>query len=117
LPPPDIYPHPDDVIIDLYTGEVVIDGPLTEEQAGAQKAVRKLSIEKLRRLFEVESALVEDPANNALKKEMKDLQIYKDFFARGSERRLRLEVLRRSREALKGASQEAKQKTKFESVA
>jgi hypothetical protein len=57
LPPPDIYPHPDDVIIDLYEGEVVIDGPLTKEQAGAQEALRKISIEKFRRLFKVDSAL------------------------------------------------------------
>jgi hypothetical protein len=117
LPPPDIYPHPDDVIIDSHTGEVVIDGPLTEEQAGAQKAFREVSIKKLRRLFEVESALAKEPANKALKKELKDLQIYKDFFERGAERRLRLEVLRRSREALKGASEEAKQKTKFDGEA
>jgi Family of unknown function (DUF5681) len=117
LPPPPIYPHPDDMIIDLYAGEVVIDGPLTEEQAGAEEAFRKVSLQKLRRLFEVESALAEDPANNALKKEMKDLQVYKNFFQRGAERRVRLEVLRRYREALKGASQERKQKSKLESEA
>jgi hypothetical protein len=68
-------------------------------------------------LFEVESALAKEPANKALKKELKGLQIYKDSFERVGERRLRLEVLRRSREALKGASEEAKQKTKFESEA
>jgi hypothetical protein len=104
-------------MIDLHTGEVAIDGPVTEEQAGAQEAFRKVSIKKLRRLFEVESALAKEPANKALKKELKDLQIYKDFFERVGERRLRLEVLRRCREALKGASEEGKQKTKFESEA
>jgi hypothetical protein len=39
LPPPQIYPHPDDVIIDESTGEVTFDGPLSKEQAGAQKVV------------------------------------------------------------------------------
>jgi Family of unknown function (DUF5681) len=108
LPPPDIYPQPDDVIIDLYAGEVVIDGPLTKEQAGAQEALRKRSIGKLRRLFEVESALAEDPTNNALKKEMKDLQMYKDVFQRRAEKRARLEALRLCHEALKGPSQKPK---------
>jgi hypothetical protein len=100
LPPPDFYPHPDDLEIDLYTGEVVIDGPMTEDQAGAQEVVRKISLKKLMRFFEVQSALVEDPANDALKTEMRDLQKYKDFFEWSSQRRVRLEALRRSREAL-----------------
>jgi hypothetical protein len=110
LPPPDIYPHPDDVIINLYAGEVVIDGPLTKEQAGAQEYISKVSIQKLRRLFEVESALAKDPTNNALKKEMKHLQMYVDFLRRSNERRLRHEELRRCREALKGPSQKPKRK-------
>jgi Family of unknown function (DUF5681) len=100
LPPPDFYPHPDDLEIDFHTGEVVIDGPLTKEQAGAQEAVRKISMKKLIRFFELQSALAEDPANDALKREMKELQKYKDFFERVSQRRDRLEALRRSREAL-----------------
>jgi hypothetical protein len=110
LPPPDIYPHPDDVIIDLYEGEVVIDGPLTKEQAGAQEALRKISLQELKRLFEVEAALAKDPTNNALKKEMKDLQMYKNFFRMIAERRIRLEELRQCREALKGLSQKPKRK-------
>ena len=108
LPPPDIYPHPDDVIIDLYAGEVVIDGPMTEEQAGAQEALRKVSMKKLRRLFEVEVALAKDPTNTALKKEMKHLQMYKDSFRMSAERRRRPEVLRQCREALKVASEKPK---------
>ena len=35
LDPPDIYPHPDDVLIDEATGEVTIEGPMSKEQAGA----------------------------------------------------------------------------------
>jgi hypothetical protein len=101
LPPPDFYPHPDDLEINHHTGEVVIDGPLTEEQAGAQEALRNILINKqLPRFFEVQSALAEDPANDALKREMKDLQKYKDFFESGSQRRLRHEALRLSRKAL-----------------
>jgi len=116
LPPPDFYPHPDDIIIDLHAGEVVVDGPWTEEQAGAQEAFYKLAIKKLRRLFEVESALEKDPGNKALKKEMKDLDIYKDFFARCAGRRSRLEALQQSREALRLAKAQAK-KSNVESKA
>ena len=35
--PLDIYPHPDDIMIDKLHGEVTIDGPMSKEQAGAQK--------------------------------------------------------------------------------
>src|SRR5215470_20151635 len=41
LDPPDIYPHPDDIIINGATGEVTIDGPTSKDGAGARKAVRK----------------------------------------------------------------------------
>src|SRR5260370_23961428 len=37
LGPLDIFPHPDDVIIDETTGEVTIEGPISKEQAGARK--------------------------------------------------------------------------------
>jgi hypothetical protein len=37
LDPLDIFPHPDDVIINEATCEVTIDGPTSKEQAGAQK--------------------------------------------------------------------------------
>src|SRR5689334_20242213 len=61
LRPPEIYPHPDDIIIDESTGEVTIDGPTTKEQAGARKAVRELALGSMRRFFEVEAALKKDP--------------------------------------------------------
>src|SRR6516225_1599556 len=41
LSPPDIYPHPDDFIINEATGEVTIDGPKSKDEAGARKAVRQ----------------------------------------------------------------------------
>jgi hypothetical protein len=61
-------------------------------------------------LFEVQSALAKDPTSNALKKEMKDLQVYEDVFQRNAARRVRLEALRQSHEALKGPSQKPKRK-------
>jgi hypothetical protein len=36
LDPPDVYPHPDDFIINEATGEVTIDGPTTKDEAGAE---------------------------------------------------------------------------------
>jgi hypothetical protein len=70
--------------------------------------LRKISLQELMRLFEVEAALAKDPTNNALKKEKKDLQRYKHFFRMITERRLRYEELRQCREALKGLSQKPK---------
>jgi hypothetical protein len=111
-PPPNFYPHPDDVLINLHTGEVVIDGPLTEEQAAAQEFIREISIQKLMRFFEVESALAKDPTSSALKKEMIDLQKYKDFLEGGVERRIRHESLRQVREGFKRSSPKPKLKLK-----
>ena len=86
LDPPDIYPHPDDVIIDEATGEVTIDGPTSKEQAGARKAVRKQALESMRRYFELEAALAKEPTNRALRREFNELKKYHDFLKKDSER-------------------------------
>jgi Family of unknown function (DUF5681) len=74
LDPPDIYPHPDDTLIDENTGEVTIDGPRDKDQAGARKAVREQAIDSLPRYFELEAALQKDPTNRSLKREFKELK-------------------------------------------
>jgi len=101
LDPPDIYPHPDAIIIDEATGEVTIDGPVTKEQAGARKAVREQAIESMWRFFEVEAALKEDPTNRELRREFKELKKYHDFLKQDAERNTRHEALRLSRRALR----------------
>jgi hypothetical protein len=100
LKPPEIYPHPDDVIINEATGEVRIDGPMTKEQAGARKAVRQQAFKSMRRYFEVEAAFQKDPSNRALRQEFRELKKYYDFLMDDSERNQRHEALRLSREAL-----------------
>jgi hypothetical protein len=97
LEPPEIYPHPDDVLIDEATGEVTIDGPMTKEQAGARKALRQRAIESMRRYFEVEEALKKDPSKGALRQEFTELKKYFDVLKDDSERNTRHEVLRMSR--------------------
>jgi hypothetical protein len=86
LEPPEIHPHPDDIIINEATGEVAIDGPTTREQAGARQAVRQQAFESMRRYFEVEEALKKDPTNAALKREFKALKEYYDFLMRDKEK-------------------------------
>ena len=100
LDPPDIYPHPDDIIINEATGEVTIDGPLTKEQAGARKAVREQAFESMRRYFEVEAALEKEPSNRELRRELKELKKYYDFLRSDSERNTRHKALRLARRAL-----------------
>jgi hypothetical protein len=100
LEPPEIYPHPDDVLIDEATGEVTIDGPTTKEMAAARKAVRQHALESMRRYFEVEAALKKEPSNRALRKEFRELKKYYDFLMDDSNRNTRLEALRVSRRAL-----------------
>jgi hypothetical protein len=101
LDPPDIYPHPDDVIINEATGEVTIDGPKTKEEAGARKAVRKQALESMRRYPEVEAALAKKPTDRALRREFKELKKYLDFLKKDAERNDRHEALRQARRALK----------------
>src|SRR5258706_16044002 len=100
LGPLDVFPHPDDVIIDETTGEVSIEGPMSKEQAGARKAVRQQAIESFRRYFEVEAALAKEPTNGALKREFKELKKYHEFLKKDAERIERHEALRLFRRAL-----------------
>jgi hypothetical protein len=99
LAPPDIYPHPDDLVIDETTGEVTIDGPTSEEQAGARKAVRERALGSMLRYFEVKDALSKDPTNREFKREFKSLKMLHDFLHEDAERNFRLEALRLSRQA------------------
>jgi Family of unknown function (DUF5681) len=96
----EIFPHPDDIIIDETTGEVTIDGPTSKEQAGARKAVREHAVSSLARYFEVEAALKKQPENSALKREFKQLKISYEFLREEGERIRRHEMLRQSRRAL-----------------
>jgi hypothetical protein len=87
LDPPEIYPHPDDFIIDDSTGEVTIDGPTSKEEAGARKALVQKAIDTMLRYFEVERALKEDPKNSALRQEFKQLKLYHDVFLEDGKRK------------------------------
>jgi len=100
LDPPDIYPHPDDLVINEVTGEVTIEGPTTKDQAGARKAVREKALQLLPRYFEVEAALKKEPKNQALVREFKILKAYHDFLTSDAERNFRHEALRISRRTL-----------------
>jgi rubrerythrin len=100
LDPPEIYPHPDDFIIDGTTGEVTIDGPTNKEEAGVRAAGLQMAVESMARYVEVEAALAKDPTNAMLKREFKDLRGHYDILKKDSERLMRHEVLRRSRRAL-----------------
>jgi hypothetical protein len=96
----DIFPHPDDVIINEATGEVTIEGPTSKEQAGARKAVREEAFQSMRRYFEVKAALAKEPTNRTLRREFKELEKYYEFLKQDAERIERHEALRLSRRAL-----------------
>jgi hypothetical protein len=98
--PLDIFPHPDDIVINEMTGEVTIDGPPTKEHAGARITVREQALRSLRRYFEVEEELAKDPTNRTLRREFKELKKYHEFLKEDFERKQRHEVLRQSRRAL-----------------
>lgn len=110
LDPPDTYPHPDDFVINEYTGAVTIDGPTTKEEAGARKAFRETALQATSRYFEVKYALAKDPKNRALRKEFNELQKYIDFLERESERDARHKALRLSRHAMESKPNEKEDK-------
>jgi hypothetical protein len=115
LDPPDIYPHPDDMIINETTGEVTIDGPTSKEQAGAWKFTRQEAFKYLPRYFEVEAALKENPTDRKLKREFNDLKKYYDFLKNDGKRLLRHKALQFSRRALEKSQSDrdqAKQRNK-----
>jgi len=71
---PEPIPHPDDIIIDMATGAVTIDGPVLEGQKRAQDQLRERRIEFVGDLMELEMRLEADPTNpelRAMKKELK----------------------------------------------
>jgi hypothetical protein len=106
LDPLDIFPHPDDIIINQTTGDVTFDGPLDKDQAGARKTVREYAIQSMPRYFEVEAALAKDPTNRALRREFKELKKYHETLKEDSARLQRHEALRLSRRALETKPQE-----------
>ena len=106
LAPLDIYPHPDDIIIDQTTLEITIDGPTSREQAGARKVLREQAIESMERYFKVEAALAKKPTNRALRREFKELKKVYEFLEKDSERMRRHEALQFARRALETKSPE-----------
>jgi hypothetical protein len=100
LPPSQIYPHPDDVIIDLGTGEVTTDGPMSKEQAGAQKVLMGDMMKNVSRFFDVKKALTQDPSNREPQREFKGLNEVISFYETYSQRRSRHEAFRQARNAL-----------------
>lgn len=99
--PPEIYPRPDDIIINEATGEVTVDGPSTIEQAGAEEAFHPIAMKNLARFFEVEEALRADPKNRTLRAEFKELHKSKAFLEKLRDRHVRREATRIARDALK----------------
>jgi hypothetical protein len=103
LDPPQLYPHPDDIDFDFGTGEVTIDGPLSKEQAGAEKAASESEyvVSRLKRYFEIQDELENHPNSKKLKKELADHQQYMDYFMRRGERSARRQARKLARDAMK----------------
>jgi hypothetical protein len=111
LEPLEIYPHPDDIVIDGHMGEVTIDGPMSKEEAGAQKIVTGHALNSLMRYFEVEAALAQQPKDRKLRAELKELKKYKDFLEKTGERNIRREAAKQARRALQTDSPKPKRES------
>jgi hypothetical protein len=85
------------MIFDMATGEMTIDGPLTREQAGAEKASTEYIFQGISRYFEIEHELKRDPSNKKLRRELAEHKIYLDYAEKQGKRNIRREILKRSR--------------------
>ena len=100
-PPPEVYPHPADIEIDLATGQVIFHGPVTRDQAAHHEALKEFTFESIRRLAQVEEELATDPGNADLKAERRRLKPFEDVLAKQiGPSNIRREVWRRARAAL-----------------
>ncbi len=62
---PELFPHPDDVIVDLSTGEVSFKGPLTKEQKDAQDQLVAMRPGVIKDIRKVQRRLAKEPDNPA----------------------------------------------------
>jgi hypothetical protein len=106
--PPPRYPDPDDILVDVFTGKVTVDGPLTWEQAAAMAALEEMIPENAKRMFEVAQELSKNPKNKKLREEQKGLQVFFDYLGRTAPRRIRKQFEQMSKEAMERAESKSK---------
>ena len=97
---PEPVPHPDDVIIDIETGDVRFDGPVDEEQKAAQEWLRAETPKMVRRLMQINEQLESDPKNSELRKQQRELAKMVDWYyddaLKQAEKRAMRDALRRT---------------------
>ncbi|MEM9435268.1 MAG: DUF5681 domain-containing protein [Pseudomonadota bacterium] len=60
--PPELYPHPDHIVLNMSTGEIHITGPMTkEEKLGVDAMLRRITNQKQRLVEEVDAYIALDP--------------------------------------------------------
>jgi hypothetical protein len=70
---PEPIPHPDDIIIDLVTGEVTLKGPLTKEQKDAQDQLVAMRPKIEKSIHAVNRRLAKNPDNANDLRTLRDL--------------------------------------------
>ena len=68
-------PHPDDVLIDVRTGAVTINGPVLHDQVQAFDVLISKCLSLERELYEKQNALEADPDNKELSAEVEELTV------------------------------------------
>jgi hypothetical protein len=68
---PEPLPHPDDLIIDLNTGRVIIKGPMTKEEKAAWDWMRA-RLDECDRGIEELTAMLKDPTNEPTRQRIED---------------------------------------------
>lgn len=71
---PEPFPHPDDIIIDTFTGEVTLKGPLTKEQKEAQEQLVAMRPKIEKSIHSVNRRLAKNPNDADDLRKLRDLR-------------------------------------------
>jgi hypothetical protein len=99
MPPPEVYPHPAHIEIELTTGRIIFHGPVTKADAVNLKALEQMALKEGPRFWGIESELEKDPKNAELRAQRKRLEPFVEVLKQMGERNIRLEVWRLGRAA------------------
>jgi Family of unknown function (DUF5681) len=92
---PEPVPHPDDVMINLWTGNVWFDGPLTEDQKDAQEKLRAMWPKLECELMEIDEKIESNPNDTNLRKRKVELAEMVAWVREDAEKRLVKNAMRK----------------------
>ena len=79
---PEPLPHPDDIVININTGEVEIRGPMTNEEKEIWDKIRRDKLDCDKEIARLESLAAEDPDNRMIQEELERDRRFRSILAK-----------------------------------